>query len=195
MATNQTSVPANTTTTTSSSTPPTATNQEMADHIKTAHAAVLEATRNVVLRAIAVGELLNNMKEKVGHGTWNSWRKTYCPDIPERTAQRYMELAENKPKLEAILQTKSAKLANLTISEALQLIKSGDSSSGSGSTGGSRNASDTYDKAETKLITKLKTLALAEAEAAAKATIDKLNQTVNEKKQAVAAESKLKKAA
>jgi hypothetical protein len=47
---------------------------------------------------VAAGELLIEAKALVGHGQWLPWLREHC-DMPERTAQLYMRLANNKDDL------------------------------------------------------------------------------------------------
>ena len=140
----------------------------LASRIKAAHKSITEHTRNIIDRAIEAGDALNQAKAKLDHGQWLAWLKNNC-DLPERNAQIYMQLANNKSKL------KSAEAADLsTLANALRFIQGG---GGQGDTGGG-NASDLYDKAEKSLIRKLKALSVEQAEGAAKDTIKELNSTV-----------------
>src|SRR5215510_13302238 len=96
---------------------------DLGARIKEGHASVIDGKKRVVLRAIEVGGLLKEAKERVPHGQWLSWLTENC-EIPERTAQRYMELADNKKQIEDFLRAKSATLADLTLSEASRLLES-----------------------------------------------------------------------
>jgi hypothetical protein len=53
--------------------------------------------REAVQWAYKAGQYLNAIKEKklVPHGQWLPWLKQNCPEIKERTAQRYMVAAKN----------------------------------------------------------------------------------------------------
>ena len=79
----------------------------LASRIKAAHKSITEHTRNIVDRAIEAGDALNQGKAKFDHGQWLAWLKNNC-DLPERNAQIYMQLANNKSKL------KSAEAADLS---------------------------------------------------------------------------------
>lgn len=46
--------------------------------------------------ALLLGQALNEVKQIVGHGNWLKWLEENCPKVPERTARRYMQLA-NRP--------------------------------------------------------------------------------------------------
>src|SRR5262249_23358955 len=120
--------------------------KEDADKAKTV--AVRQA--NVVSRAIKAGELLKEAKAKLPHGEWLSWLKKQC-ELSQRTAQRYMKLAEDKPKLEQKQREKSATVADLTLNQAVGLLKP------------PPNPSDLYDKAEANLIKKLQDLSAEDA--------------------------------
>jgi hypothetical protein len=103
---------------------------------------------------------------------------------------------------------KSAANADLTLAQAFRLIDEAHPGDGAGTNSGSgtetgaasggkkkktKHASDKYDALQKKLVEKLKTLALSEAEAAPKETIEKLNDVLKDKR--VALESEMKKAA
>ena len=148
---------------------------DLANRIKSAHAAVIDATNNAVQRAIAAGVLLHEAKSKMEHGQWLPWLKTNCPDISDRTARRYVRLASSRAELEKTLREKSATMADLTIVGAEELLGPETRPDG---TGESKNPSDAYDKAEEKLIKRLQDLPPEDAEAAANATIRQLKDTV-----------------
>jgi DUF3102 family protein len=135
--------------------------KEDADKVK--HAAVRQA--NVVSRAIKAGELLKEAKAKMPHGEWLLWLKKQC-ELSQRTAQRYMKLADDRPKIERVQREKNATVADLTLNQALKLFKP------------PPNPSDLYDNAEATLIKKLQDLSAEDAEAAIKGTIKKLKDAV-----------------
>jgi hypothetical protein len=97
---------------------------QLATKAKEAHSIVVNAPRIVLQHAITAGAALNEAKSKVGHGKWLAWLKDNCPDISDRTAERYMKLADGKAQLEKKLQDqdKFDIVSNLTINEALRLI-------------------------------------------------------------------------
>src|SRR5215471_5792355 len=68
----------------------------LAARIKAAYEAL--TGKNVVPRAMQAGEWLKEAKDKLDHGQWQDWLEKNC-DLKERTAQRYMKLADNKVKL------------------------------------------------------------------------------------------------
>src|SRR5260221_10456434 len=95
---------------------------DLAQRIKTYHAQVIDAARNVVGKAISAGLLLKEAKGKVPHGEWLSWLDEHC-ELSERTAHRYMQLAANKSKIEDAFRGKSATMAILSLNKALRVIE------------------------------------------------------------------------
>ena len=76
---------------------------EAAAKINTEYEAILTQDKNmkaegerIVGRAIAVGDMLLTVKDALGHGNWLPWLTTKSPNIPERTAQRWMLLAKKE---------------------------------------------------------------------------------------------------
>jgi Protein of unknown function (DUF3102) len=139
---------------------------ELAQRIKAAHAAVLDASKNVVLKAIAAGTALREAKAKMVHGEWLPWLKDNC-DLSGRTAHRYMQLAAGQHKL----QSKFATMANLTLTQALKFLEPDAEKEDQG-------PSAKYDKAATTLIKKLQDLLPEEVEEAAHRTIQELEKAV-----------------
>jgi Protein of unknown function (DUF3102) len=175
---------------------------ELTMRIKNTLAAMAIAAKDVVRRAMAAGDDLVKAKAQVEHGKWGEWLKTNFA-MTERTAQRYMELANGRTKLEKELAKSDimSDLTGLTINKALGLIKdqsdqsesasppaSSDSDEDEGDVVSSVNASDEYDEVEEELIDKLEALPLAEAEAAVKETIKRLNKALTSKRKAVETE-------
>jgi hypothetical protein len=118
---------------------------QLATKAKEAHLIVVNAPRVVLQHAITAGAALNEAKSKVGHGKWLAWLKDNCPDISDRTAERYMKLAGNQAMLDKKLQDpdKFDIVSNLTINEALRLIEEpdGEQSAEAQKTGGQGDAS------------------------------------------------------
>lgn len=143
--------------------------------------AMQNASKDIVQRAIAVGENLIVAKAKVPHGQWLSWLKDKCT-LEERTAQRYMKLAEGK----AMLLSRSDKLSDLTLAAAQQLLDGEPAQSSATSSKTSLPVStqtvDGYDSVEKKLIKKLEKMTPEDAEASAQGTINELTKMVKAKK-------------
>ena len=97
---------------------------QLAAKARQAHGIVANSTKVVLQHAITAGNALNEAKSKVGHGKWLAWLEENCPDISNRTAERYMKLAEGQAKLWKKLEEKDKfdTMSNLTINEALRLI-------------------------------------------------------------------------
>jgi hypothetical protein len=51
--------------------------------------------RDAIAAAMKAGQYLIQVKELVSHGNWLPWVEKNCPDISDKTAQRYMKLAKN----------------------------------------------------------------------------------------------------
>jgi hypothetical protein len=142
---------------------------DLASRIKTYHAQVIDAARNVVGKAIQAGLLLKEAKGKVSRGEWLSWLKKHC-ELSERTAHRYMQLAANQRKIEEALRDKSATMATLTLNKALKAIEARPDPAG--------GAWTKYAKTQEALIKTLGDLLPDEIEEAAKQTIGELQKFV-----------------
>lgn len=83
------------------------------------------AARNEYTAALKCGQALNEAKAKVGHGNWKRWLQENCPEVSERTARDYMKIAkpENQKKIDERLEAEKGSAADLTIREALRLLK------------------------------------------------------------------------
>ena len=152
---------------------------DLANRIKNGHAGVLEASKNVVQKAITVGTDLIAAKNSpdMKHGMWLKWLKDNC-GVSERHATRYMQLAAGKPKLN---QLKSDTMSDLTLTGALRIVQGKDKEhDGSGDLG-------KYDKAQDTLIKKLRKLSPEDVEEAAQKTITELQAAVAELKKPVKA--------
>ena len=72
---------------------------DLAQRIKTEHQEIIGAKRNIVERAMKIGDWLKEAKAKLLHGHFTSWRERNC-ELSARTATNYMRLADNRAKLE-----------------------------------------------------------------------------------------------
>ena len=91
---------------------------DIAERINVEHGACRAAMQRGMEHAFKAGQLLMEAKSGLAHGEWLAWLKENCPDISERTAQRYMRLAENRDELEA----KPATVADLTMRAAEEAL-------------------------------------------------------------------------
>ena len=73
----------------------------LADRINAEHQACHAAVTKGLEHALEVGRLLLEAKAGLAHGEWLPWLKENCPDISERSTQRYMRLADNRGALES----------------------------------------------------------------------------------------------
>jgi hypothetical protein len=90
----------------------------LAKQINEEHGAFKSALLSSCQRAIAAGKLLLRAKELVEPGHYLEWLAANT-QVPERTAQRYMDLASK----EAELLAKSPNLSGLSMSGAIRLIE------------------------------------------------------------------------
>lgn len=90
----------------------------LATEINAEHEAAERTARKAIDHARAAGYRLLLAKAQVDHGQWLPWLSANCPALAARTARSYMQLARNW----AILETKTADSANLSIDAALKLL-------------------------------------------------------------------------
>jgi len=116
-------------------------------------------------RAIELGGLLKEAKEKAGHGKWEAWLTEKCKGMSPSTARRYMKYYDRRTDIEQRM--KSVNLTDLGLSEAQELLKEPRRKA-------EQSKSDAYDHAETNLIKRLQALSPESAEAAIAETVNKL---------------------
>ncbi len=73
---------------------PVRSDEELAREINAEHGHVETYKRNTIQHAIRCGELLLEMKRRVGHGNWLAWVGEHF-EASERTARNYMEIAKS----------------------------------------------------------------------------------------------------
>jgi hypothetical protein len=90
----------------------------LAEQINAAHAACHEAERSALGHALHAGELLLDVKQRVGHGAFLAWCEAHCRFTP-RLGQMYMSLAHavRTGRLNA------KHVSHLTLREALALVR------------------------------------------------------------------------
>ena len=143
------------------------------DHLKEMEETTKHVKQTVLQQALYLGDLLLQAKAKVGHGPFGKWIERNT-DLSERSAQRYMQLKEGWPRIEAWLKDNSATVADLSLRRAEKIIALADNSNSDDGP----DASDLYDRAQDNLIKKLQKLDVNEADAAAEATTKELKKTV-----------------
>ena len=94
---------------------------DLAAQFQAEHHAVEQAIGDALTHAMAGGDVLIAMKDKVGHGNFQKCCKTYFSGTAERTLRQYRQLAEARPAIEA----KRHGHATFSIQDALLLIRSG----------------------------------------------------------------------
>jgi hypothetical protein len=90
---------------------------DLASTIRTAHEGVTLAAANMIEFALTAGDALLRAKETVGHGKWLPWLKTEC-DLSERTAHRYMAIANAR----AVIEANPTRATDLGLTAVLKLI-------------------------------------------------------------------------
>jgi Protein of unknown function (DUF3102) len=143
---------------------------DLARKIKLEHQEITRAKKNIVERAMQIGDWLSEAKNRAGHGNWLKWLGNNCQGISERTANIYMKLAEGREKL------KSAETADFTINEALRRLaddgSTGTGTGGNGNSGGAGgNPSDKIDRITDRLLKLLKELNDADKRETAEAAV------------------------
>lgn len=96
--------------------------EELARRINTGHRNYIATARQALEHALSVGTALQEARSGLPHGEWLPWLQANCPDISERSAQRYMRLAKNQDRL----REKSATVADLTLREAERVLSDRD---------------------------------------------------------------------
>jgi hypothetical protein len=116
---------------------------QLVARIKSDLAAVASAAQNVVEKAKVVGEDLIRAKDRVEHSKWKDWLTSNFA-LSQRSAERYMQLANGWTKLQGKLDDKTRHgMANLSLNKAIALIaevdaetnKSNDNKQGEGKQG------------------------------------------------------------
>jgi hypothetical protein len=92
--------------------------EALAIKITEEHALAQGAMRASVAHAVRTGELLIEAKRRVGHGGFQIFVQRYCKLAP-RTAQAYMRLARELPKLPT---AKAQRVADLSLRDAISAV-------------------------------------------------------------------------
>jgi hypothetical protein len=71
----------------------------LAEQIREEHAATLDGARNTITHALRVGELLCDVKDLCGYGSFKEWVVDNC-GFTDRTARTYMRIFRNKEQLQ-----------------------------------------------------------------------------------------------
>jgi hypothetical protein len=94
----------------------------LAKAINDHHTAIVREAKSAIGKAIAAGEFLAQAKSAVPDGGWLRWLRSNCV-ISDRTAQLYMQLAENKLVLETWLRDGTQQIADQTLNGALKMLR------------------------------------------------------------------------
>jgi hypothetical protein len=154
---------------------------DLAKRINEKYSEIVTSLRTTFIRAVEIGELLEQAKDRVGHGNFEVWLSGHC-QLSFSTARRYMKLAEDRPKIEEQLKLetqsgKSVKLTDLNLSSARRLLAAPKEGSGPSKP----PTTEKYKTIENDLIACLKELR-DKAESYAAGTIEALKETVEDQK-------------
>ena len=155
---------------------------DLAKRINEKYSEIVASLRTTFIRAVEIGELLEQAKDRVGHGNFEVWLSSHC-QLSFSTARRYMKLAEDRPKIEEQLKLesqqsgKSVKLTDLNLSSARRLLAAPKEGSGPSKP----PTTEKYKTIENDLIACLKELR-DKAESYAAGTIEALKETVEDQK-------------
>lgn len=94
---------------------------DIATSINNEHKEIVGINRRALEHARTAGTLLRQAKDQVGHGPWSKWMMTNL-ECSKRTAQAYMQIAENWAELERKCEEKAQELADLGLETALKLL-------------------------------------------------------------------------
>ncbi len=94
---------------------------DLAGRINTEHEACHASMQKGLEHALKAGALLLEAKAGLPHGEWLPWLGDNCPEVKERTAQAYMQLARELPKFEP---EKAQRVAGLSMRDAVRHISS-----------------------------------------------------------------------
>jgi hypothetical protein len=90
--------------------------------INAEHQAAVSNSNGSLQHAVACGERLKAAKGKVAHGEWEKWLGQNCPNIGERNARLYMQLASKGPELKKAAVQNGNGVADLSLRGARKLI-------------------------------------------------------------------------
>jgi hypothetical protein len=88
------------------------------------HNLIVEGNQSSLQRSIEAGTFLIEAKKIVGHGDWGQWLVKNCPQISDRTARLYMQLANEKnvKKIEEAADQNGNGVTELSLSGARRLL-------------------------------------------------------------------------
>jgi hypothetical protein len=98
--------------------------KELAKVANEAHRDCKAAFQDSVKKAKTAGEALQKVRDSLDYGEWGRWLKTNCPDISERTAQAYMQVARNWTKVTSKTAADAADSRAMSLRKFLSKAKS-----------------------------------------------------------------------
>jgi hypothetical protein len=97
--------------------------QDWTNHVKAEHSSIKKTGREMVKKAMSLGDYLKEKKDRLGYGKFLPWVETDC-EVDIRTVQRYMKAAENRVVIEKYIAdvSKYDTVSHLTLRGALALV-------------------------------------------------------------------------
>ena len=94
--------------------------QDWTNHVKAEHSSIKKTGREMVKKAMSLGDYLKEKKDRLGYGKFLPWVETDC-EVDIRTVQRYMKAAENRVVIEKYIAdvSKYDTVSHLTLRGAL----------------------------------------------------------------------------
>jgi hypothetical protein len=99
--------------------------------------AAVSAAASALLRARKSGLYLLEKRSRTKKGGWLPWLKAKCPEISERRAQDWMQIAKHWDEIEKNATHRGLELSSLSMGGALKLLRSKDGDEGKGDKGAS----------------------------------------------------------
>jgi hypothetical protein len=156
--------------------------QQLGTRIRIVHKEVVAAAGNMILKAMDAGVPLLQAQQKVPRNTWMAWLQQNCPEISDRTARLYIQLARGREKIEANMKVGVATVANPTFTQALGWLKNTDTKSEAKSeakSGKGKKPAEIYKAKQEELVDALRELSSPDhAEEYALKTKARLDETI-----------------
>jgi hypothetical protein len=99
--------------------------------------AAVSAAASALLRARKSGLYLLEKRSRTKKGGWLPWLKAKCPEISERRAQDWMQIAKHWDEIEKNAMHRGLELSSLSMGSALKLLRGKESDEGKGDKGAS----------------------------------------------------------
>jgi hypothetical protein len=91
---------------------------EKKEEVLRLHSEIRDSIKMSLVKAIRIGELLTEIKKNTPYGDWGTWIEENLPNISQRTAERYMAIADPR----FIQRIDSLSILDLTLWDAYKLL-------------------------------------------------------------------------